>query len=152
MSYPDQTAFPPTGERRFDCESVFILRGAVHVLTKWRTASGGPLDGTALYRLDNPSVDGNNLLTPMGERRGLGGWVTAADVSPDNRRLAVLVNLPRPGILTFDATARNGRGLEKPLRRYDLDPAMGQIEALAWTSANEVVVTNEPGRMWRFRL
>lgn len=152
VAYPDQTEFPPAGDKRWDCEALIVWRGKLHALTKWRTSGGLPVDGTSLYRLDSPREGVTNPLVKVGTKTGLGGWVTAADVSPDNARVAVLTHFPQPGIWTFDARRAGTNFLSRPLKRYLLDPAMGQIEAIAWTAKNEVVVTNEPGRMWRFRI
>lgn len=150
VAYPDQKAFPPQGDRRFDCEAIFSLRGSLYALTKWRNVIGFPDDGTALYRLDKPREGMVNVLRKVEEKRGLGGWVTAADATPSGDRLAVLCHLPRPCVWIFDA--RGSRPLSKPIKRIDLDPAVGQCEALTWVSANEVLVTNEPGAMFRVRV
>ena len=151
VAYPDQTEFPPTGEKRFDSESIFWLRGSLYVMTKWRLASGFPLDGTALYRVDKPVNGVRTTLVRLGEKGGLGGWVTSAAASANGGRVAVLTHLPTPGVWILDARIP-ARMLERPLRHYQLDPAMGQVEAIAWTADGVLTITNEPGTIWRFRV
>ena len=150
VRYPDQTEFPPAKKsRRFDAEAIFVRDHKMYVLTKWRQY-GLPGFGTALYRMDTRFTDRENVLTKLGEAERLDGWVTGADLSPDGRRLAVLVHLPVPSIWIFDAT-RGDRMLDFPLSRLRI-PYTGQCEAIVWLSGTRLMVTNEPGDLFEYGL
>lgn len=150
-AYPDQKEFPPRELNAFDCEGIFVKGGKVHFLTKWRSGPNGlPIDGTALYRLDRINPDGRqNILTKIGERKGLGGWVTASDLSSDGKKLAVLTHVPESVIWVFDATKNNP--LDHPLMKRSLKGA-GQCEAICWDSETDVLVTNEGRDIFRVRM
>ena len=81
--YPDQLDFPPQ-EKNFDCEAIFFANGKLYLLTKHRADTF-----TKLYRFDELDPIGVNVPTLVGEF-DVKGRVTAADVSEDGRRLAVL--------------------------------------------------------------
>lgn len=150
VRYPDQTEFPPPKKSwPFDAEAIFVREHKVYVLTKWR-GYGLPGFGTALYRMDTRFTDRDNVLTKLGTREGLEGWVTAADLSPDGKRLAVLVHLPVPSVWIFDAT-KGERVLDYPLSRKKI-PYTGQCEAVAWLSGGRLMVTNEPGDLFEYGL
>lgn len=151
VSYPDQKEFPPATNRRFDCEAIFVRRGKPYLVTKWRL---GPLPGlgAALYRLDTRRTDRPNVLTKLGERTDLEGWVTAADLSPNGRELALLVHLPVPSIWIFDARG-DDRILSRPVARLRLNAGgrgeTAQIESLAWENDGSLVFGNEGGDLFR---
>jgi len=92
-SYPEQTAFPPPStERLFDVESMFTKGDFLYLLTKDRT---NPFMGiTNLYRLPKTAgtheatlIEQFNTDTDKGK-----GRITAADLSPDERTLAMISN------------------------------------------------------------
>lgn len=84
VRYPDQDEFPPPkANLNFDCEAVFTVGKVVHFLSKHRSDRF-----TKLYRLDDPQLDRVNVLTKV-DSFDIGGMVTAADASPDGRRLIV---------------------------------------------------------------
>lgn len=151
VAYPDQTEFPPKTDRRFDCEAIFIRRGKPYLITKWRL---GPFPGmgAALYRLDTRRTDRPNVLTRLGEKTDLEGWVTAADLSPNGRELAVLCHLPVPSIWIFDARG-DDRMLSRPIARLKLaaggSAETAQIESLAWENDGSLVFGNEGGDLFR---
>lgn len=150
IRYPDQTSYPGK-PMHFDCEAVFWLRGKLFFLTKWRNAAGGPADGTALYRLDHPQADRVNTLRKLDERTGIGGWVTAAEVSPNGRFLAVLVQAPSQQVDVFDTRAPQDRFLQRPVGRVEFTGAR-QCEAIAWETDSTVIVTNEQRDLFRVTL
>ncbi|MEZ0326005.1 MAG: hypothetical protein ACAH95_08860, partial [Fimbriimonas sp.] len=88
VRYPDQKAFPPE-QRYFDCEAIFCLRGKLYAITKHRMNAFMPATSANLYRLDTRWTDEPNTLVKIDGEADLGGWVTAADVSPDGKTLAV---------------------------------------------------------------
>lgn len=81
--YPDQDAFPPA-QMNFDCEALFYAQGSLYVLTKHR---GDTM--TKLYRLPSIEPGARRTLEHMATF-DIGGMVTAADASPDGRRIAIL--------------------------------------------------------------
>ncbi|RYG86319.1 hypothetical protein EON77_03990 [bacterium] len=151
VAYPEQKEFPPRTDRRFDCEAIFIRRGKPYLITKWRL---GPLPGfgAALYRMDTRSTDRPNVVTRLGERTDLEGWVTAADLSPNGKELAVLCHLPVPSIWIFDARG-DDRILSRPIARLKLAAGgrseTAQIESIAWENDRSLIFGNEGGDLFR---
>lgn len=144
VAYPDQKAFP--GDVwHFDCEALFVFEGKLYVLTKHRAPRqlSVPETGTKLYRLDTQHTDRVNMLTLVDSHSDLGGWVTAAAMSPDGRTLAVLCQAPQQSIWLFERPARgdkflsNGKARRIPIRNGK------QCEAIEWVDNRQLVVTNE---------
>jgi len=81
--YPEQRSFPPE-KRNFDCEAIFYKDGIIYLLTKHRSDTN-----TSLYRLDSPQLFFDNPAVFIDEFH-IKGRVTAADCSPDGKKLAVL--------------------------------------------------------------
>lgn len=150
VRYPDQTGFPPDGPWSFDCEALFVADGKLHFLTKHR-ASGkieGFVPGTKLYRLDTESTTEANTLTLVGDRPDL--WMpTAADLSPDGKRLAVLTYL---SVWVFERPP-GPNWLEGKARRRVLDRSrMGTNEAITWSDDATLIIANEQRQMFRLEL
>lgn len=144
--YPEQKTAP-----EFDCEAVFVSQHKVYFLTKERTVFvGRKLPGTAtrLYRLDTRFPDRPNRLTLVERRTGLGGWVTAADMSPDGRTLAVLCHMPVPSVWLFERPKKGAKMLSGVARRLILSGA-GQCEALIWENDESLLIGNEQGQLCR---
>lgn len=151
IRYPDQTAFPPT-QRHFDSEAIFVFNGKLHVLTKHRMPTGPlPETGTKLYRLDTEFTDKPNVLTKIDSREGLKGWVTAADVSPDGRWLAVLTHFPMASVWVFDTKGVGSKLLSKPVRWVAMTNAK-QCEAICFDGPSHLIMTNEQREIFRIRL
>jgi hypothetical protein len=151
IQYPDQTSFPPE-KRHFDCEAVFVAEGKLYFLTKHRTQDGVfPEPSTHLYRLDTRHADRPNLLVKIDSKADMGGWVTAADLSPDGRTLAVLTHLPIASIWLFERPDSGDRFLSSRSRRLILRNAK-QCEGVAWNGAGSLVVTNEQREIFQVPL
>ena len=152
IAYPDQKEFPPQTDRRFDCEAIFLLGGKPHLITKWRMGANFPGLGAGIYRMETRFTDRPNILKKLGERGDLGGWVTAASLSPSKRELAVLVHLPLPSIWIFDARG-GGTVLSRPVARLSLGGVGAgetkQTESIVWESDASIVFGNEGGELWR---
>ena len=85
FEYPDQDQYPPPREKRnYDAEALFVVNDQLYVLTKNRGNRK-----THLYRFGTIAPDQVNRLVLLGEF-DIRGKVTAADVSPDGAKLAVL--------------------------------------------------------------
>ena len=153
VAYPDQSEFPPKQEAwRFDCEAVFVFQGKLHILTKQRAAGMRflPLDSTTLYRLDQEDTEKVNVLTKLDSRTQLGGWVTAADLSPDGKTLAVLTHLVA-SVWLFDVRGATDKLLAKPLKRILLDDAK-QCEALCFRDNQTLLLGNEQRELFSLSL
>ncbi|MEL6918658.1 MAG: hypothetical protein AAFO99_13110 [Bacteroidota bacterium] len=91
FTYPEQKNFPPDKHRLlFDAEALFYSNDYLYIITKNRTR---PFTGEALiYKV--PSSKGSykaqyvNTFTPCKEKGTC--QVTAADISPDGKKIAVL--------------------------------------------------------------
>lgn len=149
VAYPDQDAFP--GDRwHFDCEAIFVFRGKLYVLTKHRASRqiGVPETGSNLYRLDSAHTDRVNVLKRVDGHLDLGGWVTAADLSPDGKTLAVLCQGPVQSVWLFDAPRSGDRFLSSTARRLVFTGAR-QCEAICFDGDDQLLVTNEQRDLFR---
>ena len=146
VRYPDQTAYP--GEHwHFDCEALFVAGGKLHFLTKHRKKGkiSGWAPGTKLYRLDTELTDRENVLTFLGRRDDI-MLPTAADMSPDGRRLAVLTY---DTVWIFERPGPDGNWLAANSARLTLDREwMATNEAITWKDAETLLVANEGRRMF----
>ncbi|MCS7191063.1 MAG: hypothetical protein NZ843_05635 [Fimbriimonadales bacterium] len=144
VAYPDQKAFPGD-EWHFDCEAVFVFQGKLYFLTKHRAPRqlSTPENGTKLYRLDTQHTDRVNMLTKVDSHGDLGGWVTAAAMSPDERTLAVLCQAPQQSIWLFERPARGDKFLSQGKARRILIQEGKQCEAIEWIDNQRLVITNE---------
>jgi hypothetical protein len=142
ISFPDQTEFPPSKLWNFDCEAVAAHRGKLYFVTKWRASAREPGNGASIYVLDKPRKDGeSNIVKKLDTNANLGGWVTGADISPDGKRIALLVQAPKAGVWIFDMT-KGPRILSHPLGYVSFAKAR-QCEAICWDSPTRLIVTNE---------
>jgi len=152
LAYPDQTAFPATPRWRYDAESLFIIDGRLHLLTRHRR--GQQIDevaaGTNLYRLDNERTEEVNVLTHLDSHPSIGIAPTGAEVSPDGEILAVLT---MSHVWLFQRPAFGDRWLSGETRRIKLPRArMKQAEAICWDGPNTLRITNEDREVFRVSL
>ena len=164
LAYPEQTRFPPARDWVYDCESLFAAGGRLHRLTKQRrfepeSGRAQLVAGTRLYRIEGDLESGPLELVQLGSHPSLPA-PTAADLSPDGARLAVLVaqgGRPTPlELWLFAAPPPSARGdwLALPPRVVHLEarglgapganPLAG-AEALAWRDARRLRVLTEAG-------
>jgi hypothetical protein len=142
VAYPDQDANPPK-DWRFDCEAVFFHSGKLYLLTKYR--ADGRWDkmayGTSLYRLDTTRTDEVNELTLVSRADDLKIIPTAADLSPDGRRLAVL---SYGAVWIFEAADGSDDWLAGKSWKLDLPPhQLKQSEAICWDDDTTLRIANE---------
>ncbi len=131
FAYPDQIQFPPK-KRLFDCEALFWAEGNLFLLTK---SLGDTY--TRLYRFNE--LRENTTNTP--QRIGIfdiGPQVTAADVSIDGKRLAILTTR---SIWIFDRPESGWNYLDGAARFMKIEA--GQCEAICWDGPNRLIVANE---------
>lgn len=152
IQYPDQTAFPPSAWE-FDCESIFFLRGKLYFVTKHRLGGqiGIPSDSAKLYRLDSMRTDRVNVLTKVDQVSGLGGWVTAADISDDGTKLAILCQAIGQSVWIFDATATGDKFFSGTKRKIPLS-GLQQCEGIAFEGNDRVLITNEQREIFRLKI
>lgn len=147
VEYEDQKAFPPT-ERHFDCEAVFWSQGKLYFVTKHRQVDGRLPKATAnLYRMDSWRTDRVNRLRKIDAIEGLGGWVTAADLSEDGKTLAVLSQAPRAGVWLFERPSTGDKFFQGK-RGYLALGGLQQAEAICW-DGDGLIITNEQREMFR---
>lgn len=143
IAYPNQDHFPAE-EFHFDAESLLVLDGRLHLLTKrWQREDGevvGFERGTTLYRLDTEYPHQVNELTRV-DRHDTIPAPTAAAPNPSGDRIAVLSYaslwiFPRPD----DGT----HWLSTEPRKIELSgERLQQAEAVTWDSPSELRITNE---------
>ncbi len=141
--YPDQNEFPPLN-RNFDCEAIFWADGRVYLLTKHRSDTD-----TKLYRMEE-QVEGHVQDLSYIGRYPIGGSVTGADISPDERMLAILCY---NSIHVFERALPGENWLEGPARWLPLAQVEDrwQYEALCF-DGEELLVTNEQRDIFRIGL
>jgi hypothetical protein len=146
VRFPDQARFPAR-EWHFDCEGVFYSEGRLYFLTKHRAAGQimqGKI-GTKLYRLDTEHTDRENVLTLIQSREDL-ALPTAADLSPDGRRLAVLT---ARALWVFSKPASGDHWLAGKARRLLLDRAVTKsAEGVTWDDDETLRICNEQGELY----
>ncbi len=146
VEYPDQSSYPAK-QWHFDSESLFIDDGVPYVITKHRAP--GKIStwqaGAKLYRLDTKHTNKMNQLTLVGSHPEV-AVATAADLSPDGSRLAVLCYAD---IWLFHRPEEGDNWFAGLAERLLLDfRQTGQVEALAWKDGETLLFTNEPGELF----
>lgn len=146
LRYCDRVKVPEPAKNH-DGEAMFCHRGAVYVFTKhWSDAA------STLHRVDMTAGENEPKPTTLVARFESRGMVTDAAVSPDGRRLAVLTYT---GVWVFALPANDaehplsGRALYRPL----VFPLTSwQVEAIAFTDDETLLIGNEEGDLYRVRL
>ena len=137
VHYEDQAE----ASANFDCEAVFCANDRIFFLTKRRG------DGhTVLYRLSGDSPRRSNPLQRVSSYP-IDGMVTAADVSPDGKLVAVLTYT---SVWLFEAEPRRGDIFAGTVRRKPFFAWQG--EAIAFEGNGSLVVANEQGQLFRLRV
>ena len=137
VHYADQKTASPD----YDCEAVFCAGGRIYLLTKHRSDQR-----TRLYRLDGESPQRSNPLTLV-DSFDIGGMVTAADTSPNGKKVAVLTYT---ALWVFDYDRASGSIFRKGVRKTPI--FAWQAEAVAWDGNDSLVVGNEQGQLFRIAL
>jgi len=104
--------------------------------------------GTKLFRLDYESTTQENILTLIGQRLDL-TTVTAADMSPDGKRLAIL---SYSAVWVFERPKDDDNWLTGSALRLVLDrKQMGWNEAITWQNDETLLIANENRMMFKVR-
>jgi len=90
FSYPLQTKFPPKKKKRFfDAESLLYQNGFLYIFTKSRVTDD--YGRTTLYKI--PAIKGSHeaqLISTFKTCTDFHCWITAAAISPDGKKMALL--------------------------------------------------------------
>lgn len=138
FAYADQRQFPPKKvNRNFDCEAFFYHQDSLHLFTKNR----GEDKWVKYYVLPaQPGTHTARLVDSMQIKT----WITAADISPDGRTVALL---GYGQAYLIDRIA--GRKLFDGSKSCMLLPQTGQAEALVFVNDRDFVLSNEKGKIFR---
>jgi len=138
--YPDQVAFPPAPARQhFDCEAMLFYNDSLHLFTKDR----GLAHRTRYYVV--PARPGHHVATLRDSLR-LRTLVTGAALRPDGRAVALL---GYGGLFLFEGAP--GAQLFHQPKAYRRLPATGQAEAVLFLDNQELLISNERGRLFRVK-
>lgn len=151
--YPDQTEFPPKKSNRiYDCEAFFEHKGNFYLFTKNRSAK---FDGKFnIYRI--PNNQGNHKAELLGSLSTCDVYkkcaVTAADISPDGTKAALLTG----GNVFVITNFKNGNFAKGTMTRYDLGH-VSQKEGLTFTDNDTLLIADERekktgGRLYKITL
>jgi hypothetical protein len=158
VSYPDQTGFPPTDRWHFDCEAAFCFDNNLYFVTKNRPAFRMFVQqgSASLYKLDLSDLKPENVLEKVDTVSGLEGWVTAADMSDDERWLAIVCESPVQSIWMFERPAQGDRFFSQAqsVKRFVFHDG-GQLEALAFAHVDGkevLLMINEAREMFQVDL
>ncbi|MCA8831523.1 hypothetical protein [Hymenobacter pini] len=138
FKYPDQHAFPPRKPRRnFDCEAFYYYQDSLYLFTKNR-GTGGMVKQYVL-----PAAPGR-YTARLADSLQLPTWVTAADISPDGRRVALLGTAR---VYLFERLP--GRRLFDGLKTTLTLSKSGQAEALVFINKQDFIISNEKGKLFQ---
>jgi len=146
----DQTQFPPANDQQhFDIEGMFAYGAQLFLVTKDRSK---PFEGkTKLYEL--PNEVGTHTARLLDEfktdNKKSKGAITAADISPDKTKLAILSNEVIWVFSNFSGTAF----FTGTVSRFDL-PVQRQMEGLVFSDNCILLLINEekanqPGELYQ---
>lgn len=138
--YPNQTGFPPDdAHKNFDAEALIYFENSLYMFSKNYTV---PFSGyTYLYKI--PAEPGNYAAILIDSfKTGIGykeqWWITAADISPDGKKLALLSS---DKMFVFSGFTGddffNGK-----VKTIDLG-SFTQKEAIAFITNDEFYITDE---------
>lgn len=129
--FEDQVAFPPK-KRNFDCEAMFTRGERIYLLTKHRSDTH-----TKLYKIEGDTA--RKLATfPISSK------VTAADISPDGKQVAVLTYAYLWLFIGEEENIFQGKAYRLPI-------ALGQCEAVCF-DGDVLIITSEEGDIFRITL
>jgi hypothetical protein len=138
FNYADQEDFP-SSKPEFDCEAFFWYDHNLYLFTKsWAKKK----QSTRMYKVsDEPGV---YELSPL-ETFKLDTKVTAADISPDKTKFALLTY----GKLYLFSIEKGVISFDKPLAC--LKTGRKQTEGMIFDDNQTIIFTNEQGKIYSFR-
>ncbi|HEX8505542.1 MAG TPA: hypothetical protein VF630_09250, partial [Hymenobacter sp.] len=139
--FADQRAFPPRrGQRNFDCEAFYWCDDSLHLFSKDRSLR------QLVKHYVVPARPGRHVAVLRDSIR-LNRPITAADISPDGRTVALL---GYGGVFFFNH--QPGRRLFDGPKSFRALPTTGQAEGLVFLTDSTFVVSNEKGRLYEAKL
>lgn len=148
VHYEDQDEYPAK-EHEFDCEAIFTFSGNIYFLTKHRRDRNiiKPAPSTKLYRMDTRHTDKTNILKLVSRKEALGGWVTDADIAPDESAMVLLAQNPLASTIWYFPRPEKGDDfLSQTPKVFNLIKA-SQAEGICFKNSRTLIVTNEQ-REW----
>ncbi|PRY16318.1 hypothetical protein CLV24_101163 [Pontibacter ummariensis] len=141
FAFEDQTDFPSEKDNlHYDLEAFFHHQGSLYLFTKSRGK------GKQLRQYVLPAMPGT-YKAKLRQQLSVNSMVTAADLAPGGRQFAVLAY---GRLYLFEAqngeVNLSGKHYCLPLSRT------GQAEALLFTSPNQLLLTNEGGKVYQLTL
>ncbi|QNF32310.1 hypothetical protein HUW51_06040 [Adhaeribacter swui] len=138
FSYPDQKAFPPAqSKRNFNCEAFFYFQGKLYLFSK----NYGTRDWVKMYSIPaQPGAYTANLVDSL----KIASRITAADISPDGKTIALL-GYGNLYLYQSDSTGKFFAGKRNCLAL----PKSGQAEAVIFKNNQDLIFTNEGGKIFR---
>ncbi|MBO3272886.1 hypothetical protein [Hymenobacter defluvii] len=139
FAYSDQRAFPPKkSQRNFDCEAFYYSQDSLYLFTKNRS----PEDlWVKQYVL--PASPGT-YVARLADSLLLDTWITAADLSPNGRTVALL-GQGRVFLFQREHGKRLFDGAKQMLRL----PIDNQVEALSFLNNHDFIISSEKGRLYQ---
>ncbi|AKD03254.1 hypothetical protein POKO110462_04170 [Pontibacter korlensis] len=141
FSFEDQTAFPPDkNNQHFDLEAFFYHQDSLYLFTKSR----GNEKQLKLYTL--PAQPGTHQAR-LQEQMPVKAMTTAAALSPSGKQFAIL---GYGRVYLFEV---KGGNINLNGRHYCLAAGKtGQAEAILYISENQLLITNENGKVFQLTL
>lgn len=131
-----------------DCEACFPLADKLWFLTKERYPFqlDAPRGSTRLFSMDLKTA----AVELVENNPDLDGWVTSADISPDEKQVAVLCEKPVQSVWLFKVV--EGRpDLRGPSRRFTCHGA-GSAEGICFSDSSSLLILNEKGLIFKLQL
>ncbi|RIJ36882.1 hypothetical protein [Pontibacter oryzae] len=137
FTFEDQTAFPPAKENlNFDLEAFFYHQDSLYLFSKSR-------DRQKQIKLYTLPAAGGSYVAKLQESLPASAMATAAAIAPGGRQFAIL---GYGKVYFFEVT--EGR-ISLMGKRYCLPVGKtGQAEAILYTSPNQLLLTNENGKVF----
>lgn len=137
--YADQTAFPPAkAARNFDCEAVIWRNGTLYLLTRDR----GQHRNCRIYSL--PDAPATNAVAKYVGAYELDGEISGADLSPDQRSLALIGREKLFLVALPNQTLTGGQ-----VQTIALAGA-GQTEGVVFVDDKTLAISTEQGAIYRY--
>ncbi|MEA3286101.1 MAG: hypothetical protein U9Q77_01815 [Candidatus Marinimicrobia bacterium] len=144
VRYEDQHKYPPS-EWEYDCEAIYTFKGKIYFLTKHRSDQHifKPSPATKLYRMDTRHTSKVNVLKYISRKENLGGWVTDADIAPDESALVVLAQNPLVSTIWYFPRPKRGDDFLSQTPQSVNLLKVDQAEGICFKDANTLIITNE---------
>ena len=136
FSYEDQLQFPPhKKDANFDCEAFFYFNDSLYLFSKNR--------GNKIEKLYSLPAKKGDYVAQIKHTTKLSGMVTAADISPDKTKFAILTYgyIYIFNIVNQQINFKNPRSCVK-------FPKGKQAEGLIFINNDDMLVTNENGHIF----